>query len=148
MNKTFSNKPADVKRNWYIIDASDAPLGRLSTKVASLLIGKLKPTFTAHVDGGDYVIIINAANLVVTGNKLSDKMYYRHSGYPGNIKKKSLAEMIDKDPTNVIHLAVRGMLPVNKLRAGRLQRLMIYPGPEHNHEAQKPLTISLKKGDK
>lgn len=143
--KTFSIKPADVSRVWYVVDASELPLGRLSTRVASLLIGKGKPTVTAHVDGGDYVIVVNAAQLKVTGNKLTDKTYYHHSQYPGGIKSASLSEKLANDPTEVVMKAVRGMLPVNKLRDGRLQRLKIYSGAEHQHEAQKPQTLSFKK---
>ena len=142
--KTFSQKPADVTRKWYVIDASQAPLGRVSTMAARLLIGKDKPTVSAHVDGGDFVIITNAAQLKVTGNKLKAKIYYRHSGYPGNIRQRTLEEQLTIDPTTVILKAVRGMLPVNKLRPGRLARLKIYASEEHEHEAQKPETLSLK----
>ncbi len=143
--KTYSAKPIEVVRSWYLIDASEAPLGRLSTKVASLLTGKEKPMFTHHIDCGDYVIVINAKDLVITGNKLETKMYYHHSGYPGGLKTTTLSEQMIKDPTKVITKSVRGMLPVNKLRDGRLARLKVYPSAEHNHEAQKPTTISLKK---
>lgn len=144
--RTYSQKPADVSRKWYLLDASELPLGRLATKTASLLLGKAKPTITAHVDGGDYVIIINASNLVVTGNKQQDKLYYRHSSYPGGLKTNTLAQKLEKDPTDIIFKAVRGMLPVNKLRDGRLQRLKIYPGADHAHEPQKPEKLSLGKG--
>ncbi len=144
--KTFSLKPAQVSRKWYIIDASEAPLGRVATLAASLLIGKAKPTVTAHVDGGDYVIIINTKRLVVTGNKLEAKIYYRHSHYPGGLKTISLREKLKKDPNAVLLTAIRGMLPVNKLRDGRLARLKLYEGNEHQHEAQKPERISAKKG--
>ena len=143
--KTFSMKPADVTRTWYVLDASELPLGRIATRAASLLIGKAKPTVTAHVDGGDYVIITNSDNLKVTGNKLIGKKYYRHSGFPGGLREASLTEKLAKDSTEVIVQAVRGMLPVNKLRDGRLQRLEVYAGPEHQHDAQKPQVISLKK---
>jgi large subunit ribosomal protein L13 len=139
--KTYSAKPADVTRKWYVLDASTMPLGRLSTKAASLLIGKGKPQVTAHIDCGDYVIVINAKNVVVTGNKATDKMYYRHSNFPGGLKQRTLTEQLEADPAEVIFRAVRGMLPVNKLRDGRLARLKIYAGAEHNHEAQKPETI-------
>lgn len=142
--KTFSLKPADISRAWYVLDASELPLGRVATQAASLLIGKSKPTITAHVDNGDYVIIVNADNLRVTGNKLIDKKYYRHSSYPGGLKEARLEEKLQKDSTDVIIQAVRGMLPVNKLRDGRLNRLKVYAGTEHNHEAQKPQVISLK----
>jgi len=143
--KTFSMKPADVTRTWYVLDASELPLGRIATRAASILIGKAKPTVTAHVDGGDYVIIINSDDLKVTGNKLIGKKYYRHSGFPGGLREASLTEKLAKDSTEVIVQAVRGMLPVNKLRDGRLQRLKVYAGPEHQHDAQKPQVISLKK---
>ncbi len=143
--KTYSAKPSDITRQWYVLDAQEAPLGRVSTVAASLLIGKGKPTVTAHVDGGDFVVIINAGQLVVTGNKLKDKMYYRHSHYPGGLKEKTLEDKLAQDPTSVIIKAIRGMLPVNKLRDGRLKRLKVYAGNEHQHEAQKPVSYSVKK---
>ncbi|HEU4967024.1 MAG TPA: 50S ribosomal protein L13 [Candidatus Saccharimonadales bacterium] len=139
--KTYSAKPADITRKWYVLDASTMPLGRLSTRAASLLLGKGKPQVTAHIDCGDYVIIVNAGSLKVTGDKLNTKKYYRHSGYAGNLHERTLAEQMLVDPTEVIFHAVRGMLPVNKLRDGRLERLKIYAGAEHNHEAQKPETV-------
>jgi large subunit ribosomal protein L13 len=144
--KTYSAKPTDVSRQWYVVDASEAPLGRLATQVAQLLTGKGKPQFTKHVDCGDYVIVINAENLVVTGNKTEKKIYYSHSGFPGGIKQATLAEKQAKDPTFAIYHAVRGMLPVNKLRDNRLARLKIYSGLEHQHEAQKPQIVSVKEG--
>lgn len=144
--KTFSAKPSDVTREWYVIDASDAPLGRIATQVATLLTGKGKPQFTHHIDCGDFVVIINSDKLVVTGNKLKDKMYYRHSGYPGGLREASLADKMEKDSTQVIIHAVRGMLPVNKLRDERLKRLKVYAGSEHTHAPQKPKTLSLKEG--
>ena len=144
--KTFSQKPADVTRVWHVLDAREVPLGRLATVTASLLLGKGKPTVTAHVDGGDFVIVINADQLVVTGNKLEDKMYYHHSGYPGGLRETALKDKITQDSTTVITKAVRGMLPANKLRDGRLKRLKVYRGNEHQHEAQKPVTMSIKEG--
>jgi large subunit ribosomal protein L13 len=144
--KTYSAKPTDVTRKWYVLDASEAPLGRLATVAATLLTGKGKPQFTKHIDCGDYVIVVNADKLVVTGNKLEDKMYYRHSGYPGGLKEAQLKEVMAKDSTMVITKAIRGMLPVNKLRDGRLARLKVYAGSEHNHEAQKPQVLTLKEG--
>lgn len=144
--RTYSAKPADITRKWYVIDASEAPLGRIATKVAKLLTGKDKPMFTRHIDCGDYVVIINAANVVVTGEKMDSKMYYRHSNYPGGLKEATMREKLEKDPTYAIFHAVRGMLPVNKLRDERLARLKIYAGQEHNHEAQKPEAISVKEG--
>jgi len=144
--KTFSAKPSDVTRTWYIVDASEAPMGRVATKVATLLTGKGKPSFTKHIDTGDYVIVINAKNVVVTGNKLEDKMYYRHSHFPGGLKEATMKEKMESDPTHAISHAVRGMLPVNKLRDARLERLKVYADAEHKHEAQKPVVISLKEG--
>lgn len=146
--KTYSAKPSDVTRSWYVVDASELPLGRLSTKVADLLTGKGKPMFTKHIDTGDYVIVINAENLVVTGKKVEDKMYYKHSGFPGGLTETTLKFEMEKDPTRVIHKSVRGMLPVNKLRDDRLARLKIYAGTEHNHAAQQPTVLSLKKEGK
>ena len=142
--KTYSAKPSDVTRKWYVLDASEAPLGRVATKAATLLTGKGKPMFTKHIDTGDFVIIVNADKLVVTGKKATDKMYYRYSGYPGGLTEQSLLQVMEKDPTIVIEKAIRGMLPVNKLRPERLKRLKVYRGEEHLHEAQKPQTISVK----
>ncbi len=143
--KTYSLKKSEISRKWYVIDAAEAPLGRVSTVAASLLIGKGKPSVTAHMDNGDFVIIINAKNTVVTGNKLDKKEYYRHSGYPGGIYKRTLRESMENDPTAALRHAIRGMLPVNKLRKGRLDRLKIYADAEHNHSAQKPEQISVKR---
>lgn len=141
--KTYSAKPADVTRKWYIIDASQVPLGRMATQIATLLTGKGKPMFTHHIDCGDYVIVINAAQLVVTGNKSATKKYYRHSSYPGGLKQATLSEVMEKDPNQVIIHAVRGMLPVNKLRDERLKRLKVYPDSNHKHEAQSPEPYKL-----
>lgn len=142
--KTYSQKPADVQRRWYVMDASEISLGRLATQAASLLLGKGKPTVTPHTDGGDFVVIINAGKVKVTGGKELKKDYYRHSGFPGGIYKRTLAEQQAKDPTRVIYKAIRGMLPDNKLRPGRLARLKIYAGEEHQHTPQQPEKISLK----
>ncbi len=142
--KTYSAKPTDVDRKWHVIDASEAPLGRLATTIAQLLTGKGKPQFTQHIDCGDYVIVINAEKTVATGDKFNKKVYYRHSNYPGGLKEATLAEKMAKDPTFAITHAVRGMLPVNKLRDERLKRLKVYAGSEHQHEAQKPTVISVK----
>lgn len=139
--KTYSAKPTEVTRVWHIVDASTLPLGRLSTQVATLLMGKHKPMYTPHIDCGDYVIVINAANLVVTGKKPTDKKYYRHTGFPGGIKEASLQE---KNPIAVIEASVRGMIPANKLRDGRLARLKVYADDQHNHHAQKPVEFALK----
>ncbi len=145
--KTYSIKPSDIERKWYVVDASDAPLGRVATQVATLLTGKGKPQFSQHIDCGDYVVVINADQLKVTGKKLEDKIYYRHSHYPGGLKETPLKKQMEKDSTKVIETAVRGMLPVNKLRDGRLQRLKVYAGAEHKHDPQQPTAISLKKGN-
>lgn len=142
--KTYSAKPSDVTRKWYVLDASEAPLGRVATKAATLLTGKEKPMFTHHIDTGDYVIIINAEKTVVTGKKATDKKYYRHSNYPGGLTELTFTEVMEKDPTAAIRKAVRGMLPVNKLRDERLKRLKIYAGSEHDHAAQKPEVIQIK----
>ncbi|HJQ09337.1 MAG TPA: 50S ribosomal protein L13 [Candidatus Saccharimonadales bacterium] len=144
--KTYSAKPADVTRKWYVVDAAEAPLGRVATQIATLLTGKGKPMFTHHIDCGDYVVVINAEKVQVTGNKMDSKMYYRHSGYPGGLREATMRDKLAKDPTSIVFQAVRGMLPVNKLRGGRLDRLKIYAGSEHNHEAQKPEAISVKEG--
>ncbi len=142
--KTYSAKPTDVTRKWYVIDASEAPMGRVATRAATLLTGKEKPMFTKHIDTGDFVIIINAEQTVVTGKKATDKMYYKHSGFPGGLRELTFNEVMAKDPTKAIFQAIRGMLPVNKLRDERLKRLKIYAGAEHNHAAQKPELISIK----
>lgn len=144
--KTYSAKPSDVTRKWYIVDASEAPLGRVATKIATLLTGKGKPMFTQHIDCGDYVVVINAENVAVTGDKMDRKMYYKHSGFPGGLRETTMRDAMEKDPTFVLTQAVRGMLPVNKLRDGRLDRLKVYAGSEHQHEAQKPEKISVKEG--
>lgn len=146
MMKTYSAKPSEVARKWYVIDASEMPLGRMASVVATLLTGKNKPMFTKHIDCGDFVVIINAEKIVVTGNKLEDKKYYHHSHYPGGLKTATLTEKLAKDPTFPVYRAIRGMLPVNKLRDERLARLKIYAGSEHNHQAQKPEKYSVKKG--
>jgi large subunit ribosomal protein L13 len=148
MKKTYSQKPTEVTRAWYVLDAAELPLGRIATQAASLLLGKAKPSITSHVDGGDFVIVVNADKTIVTGQKADDKMYYRHSGYPGGLTETSFKEQMANDPAVVIFKAVRGMLPVNKLRDGRLKRLKIYAGPEHEHAAQKPVVMSLKKSVK
>lgn len=141
--KTYSAKPSDVTRKWYVIDASVAPLGRIATQIATLLTGKSKPMFTHHIDVGDYVIVINAANVQVTGAKMDTKKYYHHSGFPGGLTETTMRDKLAKDPTAAVFHAVRGMLPVNRLRDARLDRLKIYAGSEHQHEAQKPEKISV-----
>ena len=146
--KTFSAKPTDVVRKWYVVDASEVTLGRLATQVAVPLTGKSKPQFTKHIDCGDFVVVINADQLKVTGTKLETKMYYHHSGFPGGLRERSLKDQMGLDSTEVIKHAVRGMLPINKLRDDRLARLKIYAGAEHKHEAQQPEAFSLKSAAK
>ncbi len=142
--RTFSQKSADVNRQWFLIDAADAPLGRVSTQIAKYLIGKYKTTYTPHVDDGDYVVVINAKSLVVTGDKETGKIYYRHSGFPGGIKDATLKEVREKNPARIIEAAVKGMLPRNKLSADRLARLRVFEGPEHAHTAQTPKKVEMK----
>ena len=143
--KTYSQKPTEVERKWHLIDAAEAPtLGRLSAKIATLLSGKNKATFTPHTVGGDFVVVINAEKVKVTGNKEEDKMYYRHSGFPGGLKEASLKELREKNPAMIIEKAVYGMLPTNKLRDDRMKRLKVYAGAEHNHAAQKPEKVEVK----
>ncbi len=144
MNKTFSQKTADVSRRWILIDATDAPLGRVANAIAKYLIGKSKPTYTPHVDGGDYVVVINAEKVAVTGDKEEGKIYYRHSGFPGGIKDATLKEVRAKHPERIIQDAVKGMLPKNKLSVGRMDRLRLFVGPEHAHAAQKPEKVEVK----
>lgn len=142
--KTYSQKPSEVTRRWILIDASSAPLGRVSTVIAKYLIGKYKPTYTPHIDAGDYVVVINAAQAVVTGNKEIDKKYYHHSGFPGGIKDASVAEVRAKHPERLIEAAVKGMIPRNKLAAERLKRLRVFPGEAHTHTAQTPEKVEIK----
>jgi len=144
--RTFSAKPSDVTRRWHLIDASESPVGRIATITAELLLGKGKPSFTKHIDTGDYVVIVNADNLIMTGDKFENKKYYKHSGFPGGLRETKLRHQMEKDSTFVLYNAVRGMLPVNKLRAGRLARLKIYAGVEHNHDAQQPVKYKLEDG--
>lgn len=141
--KTYSAKPTDVNQKWYLIDAKGMNLGRLSTKIAELLMGKHKPTYSPNVITGDVVVVINGAKIKVTGNKLTDKYYYRHSGYPGGLTETSLKEMLEKHPTRVIEHSVAGMLPKNKLKAEMLKNLKVYASGEHKHEAQKPELIKV-----
>lgn len=143
-DKTFSLKAGDVNHTWVLVDASQAPLGRLATLIATRLTGKYKPTYTPHMDSGDYVVVINADQLVVTGNKETAKQYYRHSGFPGGIKNRSLKEVRELDSTAAVTAAVKGMLPKNKLAAERLKRLRVFTGAEHGHTAQKPVTLEVK----
>lgn len=139
--KTFSQKSADIKREWYLIDANTLPLGKLAVVIADKLMGKSKVTYTPHIDNGDYVVVINAKNLQVTGNKMVDKKYYRHSGFPGGLKELKLEEVIEKDPSYAIKEAVKGMIPKNKLAADRMSRLRVFNGEKHDHTAQNPKEI-------
>jgi len=142
--KTFSLRTEDVSRSWYLIDAAEAPMGRVATQIANLLIGKSKPTYTPHVDDGDYVVVINAAQTVVTGDKETGKVYYRHSGYPGGISDATVKEVREKHPERLIESAVKGMIPKNKLADGRMNRLRIFAGAEHTHTAQTPKKVEMK----
>lgn len=144
IKKTYTQKPSEVTRRWILIDASTAPLGRVATVIAKHLIGKYKPTYTPHIDGGDYVVVINAAKVVVTGAKETDKKYYRHSGFPGGITDASLAEVRAKFPERIIEAAVKGMIPRNKLAADRLGRLRVFNGEDHTHTAQTPEKVEVK----
>lgn len=142
--KTYSQKPSEVSRKWVVVDAASAPLGRVAVVIAKHLTGKYKPTYTPHIDGGDYVVVINAAHTVVTGDKEEAKVYYRHSGFPGGIKSATLKEVRSKKPEAIITAAVKGMLPKNKLAAERMKRLRVFEGAEHAHEAQSPVKVEVK----
>jgi large subunit ribosomal protein L13 len=141
--KTYSAKPGEVTREWYLVDAEGKTLGRLATQIADTLRGKQKPQFTPHVDTGDFVIVVNAEKIQVTGNKLDQKRYYRHSGYPGGLRSRTLREQLERRPTEVLRVAVKGMLPKNRLARQQITKLKIYAGPEHPHEAQNPKTLEL-----
>ena len=141
MNKTYSQKSSEIKRDWWIISADSLPLGQLAVVVADKLMGKSKVTYTPHIDNGDYVIVTNAKKLVVTGNKMTNKHYYSHSGYAGGLRDLKLEEVIEKYPERAIMHAVAGMLPKNKLQADRLKRLRVFAGEEHTHAAQNPKEI-------
>ncbi len=136
--KTYSTKVTDIERRWYLVDAEGKVLGRLASEIAKILRGKHKPYFAPHLDCGDYVVVVNAAKIRVTGNKLEDKIYYRHSGYPGGLRSMSLATMLKRHPTHALRLAVWGMLPHNRLGRAMIKKLKIYEGESHPHEAQKP----------
>jgi large subunit ribosomal protein L13 len=136
--KTYSAKPGEITREWYLVDAEGKTLGRLATQIADTLRGKRKPQYTPHVDTGDFVIVVNAEKIQVTGNKLDQKRYYRHSGYPGGLRSRTLREQLERRPTEVLRVAVKGMLPKNRLARQQITKLKIYAGPEHPHEAQNP----------
>lgn len=144
MEKTYVTKREDVQREWYVVDATGQTLGRLASRVARILRGKHKPIYSPSVDTGDYVIVVNAEKIHVTGHKLDQKIYYRHSGYPGGLKEITLRNLLQKHPTRVIKHAVRGMLPKNRLGRRMFKKLKIYAGPDHPHEAQRPKPLGLR----
>ena len=137
--KTYSLKKEEVTRSWFVLDASDKVLGRLATKIADRIRGKDKPSFTPHTDGGDYVIVVNAEKIKVTGSKFTDKKYYTHSLYPGGLKTRTFKDLNEKNPEKIIENAVKGMLPKNKLRKEIIKKLKVFKGPDHDHESQKPI---------
>ncbi|MFB9377351.1 50S ribosomal protein L13 [Kineococcus gynurae] len=141
--RTFTPKPGDIDRRWFVIDAEDVVLGRLASQTAILLRGKHKPTFAPHVDGGDFVIIVNAAKVALTGSKRDQKIAYRHSGYPGGLKATKYTELLEKNPERAVEKAIRGMLPKNSLSSQVLSKLKVYAGPEHPHAAQQPQPFEL-----
>lgn len=143
LQRTFSPKPGDIERTWYVIDAADVPLGRLSSEVAQILRGKNKPTYAPHVDGGDFVIVVNSEKVHVSGSKETEKIYYRHSGYPGGLRARTLSQVRTSQPNRLVESAVRGMLPKNRLGRQLFTKLKVYAGPDHPHEAQMPKTINL-----
>jgi len=141
--KTYTAKPGEIQREWFVVDADGKTLGRLATQIADRLRGKGKPAYTPHVDTGDFVIVVNAEKISVSGNKRAEKRYYRHSGYPGGIKSRTLEEMLERRPEEVIRLAVKGMLPRNRLARKQLTKLKVYAGPEHPHAAQQPQPLEI-----
>jgi len=143
MNTTVSAKPAEVRRDWFVVDADGKTLGRLASEIARRLKGKHKPIFTPHVDTGDYIVVVNAEKIAVTGNKLQDKMYHHHTGYIGNLKSISLEKQLQKAPERVLETAVRGMLPRNPLGRAMMKKLRIFAGPEHTHQAQQPQPLDI-----
>ena len=145
MQKTWNAKPGEIERRWYLVDAEGKTLGRLATQIADTLRGKGKPQYTPHVDTGDFVVVVNAEKIHVTGNKLEQKTYWRHSGYPGGIKSRTLAEMLERRPEEVIRKAVKGMLPRNRLARQQLTKLKVYAGPDHPHAAQQPKPMEIEK---
>lgn len=136
--KTYSAKPGEVQRDWWVVDADGKNLGRLASEIADVLRGKNKPQYTPHVDTGDFVVVVNAEKIAVTGNKMTKKVYYRHSGHPGGLRSETLGHLIERRPTEVLRKAVKGMMPKNRLAAQQLGKLKIYAGPKHPHAAQKP----------
>ncbi len=143
MIKTYTAKKENVQRDWYVIDATDKVLGRMASRIAMVLQGKTKPTYTPHVDTGDYVIVTNAGKIKFTGNKINEKVYYTHSGYPGGFKEHPIKVWLEKHPDRVVNLAVKRMLPKTKLGSAMLKKLKIYSGPDHSHEAQQPKVLEI-----
>lgn len=142
-NATYSPRPDDISRRWFVVDAAGVPLGRLASRIAQILRGKHKPSYAPHMDGGDYVIVVNAEQVAVTSRKSRDKIYYRHSGYPGGLKEESFESLIERRPQAVIERAVRGMLPKNRLGRRMIRRLKVYAGPDHPHQAQNPEALDF-----
>jgi large subunit ribosomal protein L13 len=145
MTKTYNAKPGEIERDWYVVDAEGQTLGRLATQIADTLRGKRKPQYTPHIDTGDFVVVVNAEKIRVTGKKLDEKLYYRHSGYPGGLRSRPLRDELQRRPTEVLRKAVKGMLPRNRLGRAQLTKLKIYAGPEHPHGAQAPQPLPLEK---
>src|SRR5215208_3100943 len=143
MMKSYMARPLEVERRWYVVDAEGQTLGRLATEIARLLRGKNKPQYTPHVDTGDFVVVVNAERIHVTGNKLDQKLYHRHSGYPGGLRSRPLREQLERRPTEVLRKAVKGMLPRNRLSRAQITKLKVYAGPDHPHEAQAPKPLPL-----
>jgi large subunit ribosomal protein L13 len=141
--KTYQAKKEELEHQWYLVNAEGKILGRLATKLADLLRGKTKPTYTPHLDTGDFVVVVNAEKVTLTGKKMKDKIYYHHTGYPGGIKEMSAEKLLAKKPTEMIRMAVKGMLPKNSLGRQMLRKLKVYAGPNHPHEAQKPITLEI-----
>ncbi len=143
MTKTFVAKKEDVQRDWYVIDATDKVLGRMASRIAMILQGKTKPIYTPHVDTGDFVVVTNAEKIKLTGNKMNEKVYYTHSGYPGGFKEIPIKKWMEKHPDRIVNLAVKRMLPKTKLGSAMLKKLKVYAGPDHSHEAQQPKTLEI-----
>lgn len=143
LQTTFSPKPGDIERTWFVVDATDVPLGRLASQIAQVLRGKHKPTYAPHVDGGDFVVVVNAEKVHVSGNKEIEKIYYRHSGYPGGLRAETLSEVREKHPDRIVEVAVKGMLPKNRLGRQMARKLKVYAGPDHPHQSQKPQPLEI-----
>jgi len=146
LQKTFTPKPAEIERSWFVVDATDVPIGRLATRVAHMLRGKHKPIYAPHVDCGDFIVVVNAEKIAATGNKEEQKMYYRHSGYPGGLTEMSLGELRKRYPERIVQSAVKGMLPKTKLGRRMIGKLKVYAGPDHPHAAQSPVPLDIRTG--